>query len=61
METDAKVIQLEAKIARLMTARRNYRTKIREIGEQIDKLERNVRLRKVEINNAFIDKRMTNL
>jgi hypothetical protein len=59
METDAKVIQLEAKIARLMTARRNYRTKIREIGEQIDKLEINVRLRKVEISNVQREKRMT--
>ena len=57
METDAKVIQLEAKIAKLMTKRRKHRDEIRNIGDEINVLETNVRLRKVEILQAAKEKR----
>ena len=58
METDAIVITAEAKIAKLMTVRRQHRAKIKKLGEQINKLELIVRLRKVQINNERIDKKV---
>lgn len=59
METDKKVVRLEKKIATLMTLRRKHRDEIRNITDDINALEINVRLRKVELANVQREKRMT--
>lgn len=58
METDKKVVALEKKIAKLMTLRRQHRDEIRNITDDINVLETNVRLRKVELANVQRDKRL---
>jgi len=61
METDDFVVKTEAEIAKLMNLRRQHRKEIRDITAIINKLEFNVRLRKVGIIEAQKNKRLANL